>query len=159
MPPLRDVEHRFRDWKGAEGVCRVRVFASPEASGGLPVVILTELATNDGPSVTNTVEQLAAEILTRYLGEQDGLEPPFVLVEHYPDTGCRRDHLGAEHFDLVTFAHYQPRARWQGPHRGMLQRFGEPDWRRISRADVEQLIGQDLGEPACTCQTAREIRP
>jgi len=91
MPPLRDVEHSFRDQKGAAGVCRVRVFASPEASGGLPVVILTELATNDGPSVTNTVEQLAAEILTRYLGGQDGLEPPFVRVEHYPDSGCRRD--------------------------------------------------------------------
>jgi len=152
MPPLRDVEHAYRDQKGAEGVCRVRIFASPEASGGLPVVILTELATNTGPSVTNTVEQLAAEIATRYLGEQDGLEPPFVLVEHYPDTGCRRDHLNVEHFDLVTFAHYRPRAHWQAPWRGVIQKFGEPDWRRISRADVEQLIGQELGEPACTCQ-------
>jgi len=85
MPPLRDVEHRFRDQKGAEGVCRVRVFAA--ASGGLPVVILSELASNDGPSVTNTVEQLAAEILSRYLPEQDGLEPPFVLLEHYPGHG------------------------------------------------------------------------
>ncbi len=136
MSPLRDIEHRFRDQKGAAGVCRVRVFAA--ASGELPVVILTELATNDGPSVTNTVEQLAAEILTRYLGEQDGIEPPFVLLEHYPDTGCRRDHLDAEHFDLVTFAHWHGRPRFVAAGRGMLQRFGEPDWRRISRADVEQ---------------------
>jgi len=156
MPPIRDVEHSFRDQKGAAGVCRVRVFAA--AAGELPIVILTELSTNDGPSVTNSVEQLAAEILTRYLGEQDGLEPPFALVEHYPDTGCRRDHLGAEHFDLVTFAHYRPRAHWQSPWRGVIQNFGEPDWRRISRADVEQLIGQELGEPACTCHTAGEIR-
>ncbi len=80
MTLLRDVEYRFRDQKGAEGVCRVRIFAA--AAGELPVVILTELATNTGPSVTNTVEQLAAEILTRYLGEQDGLEPPCVLLEH-----------------------------------------------------------------------------
>jgi len=151
---LRDVEHHFRDQKGAAGVCRVRIFASPEASGGLPVVILTELATNDGPSVTNTVEQLAAEILSRYLPEQDGLEPPFVLLEHYPDTGCRRDHLGAEHFDVVTFAHWHGRPRFVLARRGMLQRSGEPDWRRIARAEGEQLIGQELGEPACTCQVS-----
>ena len=28
----------------------------------------------------------------------------------------------------------------------MLRRFGEPDWRRISRADVEEMIGQELVE-------------
>ncbi len=156
MPPIRDVEHAYRDWKGAESVCRVRVYPATTASGGLPVVIVTELDSNDGPSVTNTVEQLGAEILSRYVPEMDGAEPAFVLVEHYPDSGCRRDPLlGAEHFDVVSFAHWHPRAHWQGPRRGMLQRFGEPDWRRISRAEVEQLIGQDLGEPACTCQVAR----
>jgi len=155
MPPLRDVEHAYRNWKGAEGVCRVRIFAATEASGGLPVVILTELASNHGPSITNTAEQLAAEIATRYLPEMDGIESPATFIEHYPDTGCQRDRLGAEHFDLVTFAHHAGRPRFASARRGMLQRFGEPDWRRISRAEVEQLIGQELGEPACTCQTAR----
>jgi len=86
MPPLRDVEHRFRDWKGAEGVCGVRIFAATEASGGLPVVILTELASDHEPSITNTIEQLAAEIATRYLPEMDGIEPPATFIEHYPDT-------------------------------------------------------------------------
>jgi len=120
MPPIRDVEHTFTDWKGAEGICRVRIFAGTAASSGLPVVILTELAANHGPSVTNTAEQLAAEIATRYLPEMDGLEPPAVFLEHYPASGCRRDSIAAEHFDLVTFANYAGRPRWQGPHRGML---------------------------------------
>jgi len=155
MPPLRDIEHAYRDGKGADGVCRIRVFAPTEASGGLPVVILSELASNHGPSITNTAEQLAAEIATRYLPEMDGLEPPATFVEHYPDTGCQRDRLGAEHFDLVSFAHHAGRPRFVPMHRGMLQCFGEPTWRRISRAAVEEMIGQELGEPACTCQPIR----
>jgi len=55
----------------------------------------------------------------------------------------------------VTFAHWHGRPRFVPARRGMLQRFGEPDWRRISRAEVEQLIGQELGEAACTCRVAR----
>ncbi len=60
-----------------------------------------------------------------------------------------------ETFDVVTFAHWHGRPRFVPARRGMLQRFGEPDWRRISRADVERLIGQELGEPACTCRVPR----
>jgi len=127
MPPLRDVEHTYTDWKGAAGHCRVRIFPDTAASGGLPVVIVTGPPSNAGPSITNTIEQLAAEIASRYLPEMDGLEPPAVFVEHYLDSGCRRDSMAAEHFDLVTFANYAGRPRWQGPRRGMLQRFGEPD--------------------------------
>jgi len=39
---VRDTEHTYRDQKGADGVCRVRVFAPTAASDGLPVVIVTE---------------------------------------------------------------------------------------------------------------------
>jgi hypothetical protein len=148
---LRDTAHVYRRLAGIEGRCRVRIYAPTVASGGLPVVLLTELPSNTGPSVTNEVEQIAAEVLSRYLPEQDGAEPPFALVEHYPDTGCRRDELAAEHFDLVTFAHYAGRPRWSIQQRAMAQRFGEPDWRRVDRAQVEQWIGEALPEPACTC--------
>ncbi len=154
MTLLRDTEHSYRDWKSAEGVCRIRVYAPTAASDRLPVVILTELDTNHGPSITSIVEQLAAEIATRYLPEMDGLEPPAVFIEHYPDSGCQHDRLGAEHFDLVTFAHHAGRPHFVPVRRGMLQPFGKLDWRRISRADVEQVIGQELGEPTCTCQVS-----
>ena len=39
---LRECEHAFRDWKNAEGRCTVRIYAATEASGQLPVVIVTE---------------------------------------------------------------------------------------------------------------------
>jgi len=66
---LQHLDHVYRDWKSAEGHCRVRIYAGTEASGHLPIVILTEPNDNDGPSVTNTIEQIAAEVLTRYLPE------------------------------------------------------------------------------------------
>ena len=56
------------------------------------------------PAITHEVEQIAAAVLSRYLPEPDGAEPPFILVERDPDVGCRRDELTAEHFEKVTFA-------------------------------------------------------
>lgn len=67
-------------------------------SDGIPVVILTELPSNDSTSVTNLIESLAAEVLEKYLPDRVGHTPPFHCVEHYPET---RDH--DETFDLVTF--------------------------------------------------------
>jgi len=99
------------------------------------------MASNTGPSVTNEVEQIAARVVARYLPEQDGLEPPALVVEHYPDQGCRRDELEAEHFHQVTCAHHAGRPPWSIQQRQMVQRFGEPDWRRVDRAQVEQWIG------------------
>ena len=141
---LRDTEGVYRSPAGIEGRCRVRIYAPPAASSGLPTVLLSELAGNTGPSITNEVEQIAA-VLSRYLPEQDGAEPPFLLVEHYPDMGCRRDALAAEHFDQVTLAHYAGRPRWSVQQRGMVQRFGEPDWRRVDRAQVEAWKSNRFG--------------
>ena len=148
---LRNVEHAYRSLVGFEGRCRVRIYAPTAAAGGLSIVLLGELASNPGPSITNEVEQIAAEVLSRSLPEQDGAEPPFLLVEHDPDAGCRRDALAAEHFDRVTFAHYAGRPRFWTVQRGMVQRFGEPEWRRVGRAQVEAWIGDALPEPPCTC--------
>jgi hypothetical protein len=82
---MREHDHVYRDWKNAEGHCQVRIYAGTKQSDQLPIVIVSEAADNDGPSITNTIEQIAAEVLLRYLPGQDGLEPPVVLVEHYPD--------------------------------------------------------------------------
>ena len=152
---LRDTEHAYRSLAGIGGRCRLRTYAPTAASGGLPIVLLGELASNTGPSVTNEVEQIAAEVLSRSLPEQDGAEPPFLLVEHYPDTGCRRDALAAEHFDQVAFAHYAGRPRFWTVQCGLVQCFGEPDWRRMERSEVEAWIGEALPEPACTCQAGQ----
>jgi hypothetical protein len=151
--------HEFTAWfNGAAGFCDVRVFEPTEASGGLPIVMLTEPNDNDGPSVTNTVEQIAAEVLTRYTPEQDGFEPPFVLVEHYPDRQPRgkdarwHDPFFSETFDLVTFENWHLRRRVVRDRRLRLS-FGTPDWKRVHRAEVEYLVSRSLPWPACTCQT------
>jgi hypothetical protein len=155
------IRHEFSDWKRASGFCEVHIFEPTTRSGGLPVVILTEPNDNHGPSVTNTLEQIAAEVLARYLPEQDGLEPPCLLVEHYPDRQPRRHHARyhdkffGETFDLVSFASWRRVLRWDRDQ--LRQALGTPDWKHTDRTTVEQLIGGPLPWPACTCQiTARE---
>jgi hypothetical protein len=70
----RELDHVYQDWKSAQDQCRVSIYAGTEASLHLPVVIVTNPNDNQGPSVTNTIEQIAAEILTHYLPQQDGLD-------------------------------------------------------------------------------------
>jgi hypothetical protein len=150
------IRHEFRAWfNGAAGFCEVRVFDPTEASHGLPIVMLTEPNDNDGPSVTNSIEQIAAEVLTRYTPEQDGLEPPFVLVEHYPDRQPRgkdarwHDPFFGETFDLVSFNTWSLRRDFR--NRRVCFSFGEPNWKHSTRLDVERLIGRPLPWPECTC--------
>src|SRR5919202_487716 len=148
---LRDTEHAYRSLAGIGGRCRLRTYAPTAASGGLPIVLLGELASNPGPAITNEVEQIAAEVLSRYLPEQDGAEPPFLLVEHYPAAGCRRNALAAEHFDLVTFAHHAARPRFWTVQCGLVECFGSRDGRRMGPGEGEAWIGGALPDPACTC--------
>lgn len=158
-PERGPVRHDYTAANGFDGWCYVRIYAPTEASGGLPVVILTDA---DGPSVTNTVEQLAAEVLYRYLPQQDGAVPPFVLVEHYPDRQPRgaearwhNPYMG-ETFDLVTFDSWRLRPGFLRVPDGVrpFLRVGVSIWQHADRAAVERLIGGELDWPACTCQLA-----
>ena len=47
------------------GRCRVRVYL-PDDERDAPVVICSELPTNDGTSITYAAEQLAAEVIRYY---------------------------------------------------------------------------------------------
>lgn len=121
--PTLDMRYSFRGLCGAPSCCRLRVF-EPK---GKPVVVVTELDDNPGTSVTNFAEELATDV-----GEL--LEQPtdMVWIEHYPERGPAYRRL-PESFDRVTFA-------WTGRH------FAGPQWRRLSRAAVETLIGGPLEE-------------
>jgi hypothetical protein len=134
--PVVDVVHSFHGLQTPGGVCRIRVY---RPAGFPPVVIASELPENENPSVTNIVEELAVDVLTRYLPDRVGAARPFVWVEHYPP---RRVGARDETWDLVTFPDYTPKqvleaGRWR-------ERFGEPEWRRLTRGQVEALIGEDL---------------
>lgn len=44
------------------GICRIRIDEAPEH---IPVALCSSLAKNDGASITNLAEYIAAEVLTR----------------------------------------------------------------------------------------------
>ena len=82
MRLTEDYIHAFRGPAGARSACRVRLYVpdeEDEAFGDAPVVIVSELANNSGTSVTNAIEQIAAEVM-------DTLTPTRIpiFVEHYP---------------------------------------------------------------------------
>ena len=140
MPPMIDTRHRFHGLHTTGGVCRIRVY---RPAGFPPVVIATELPENTTTSITNMVEELAAEVLARYLEDRMGQERPFLWIEHYPGSvsgGVRE----ADTYDLVTFPDYRPSQRLEAGRWRV--RFDEPEWRRLSRDQVERMIGEALGD-------------
>ncbi len=113
------------------GRCRVRVYL-PDEELDAPVVICSELPTNERASVTNFAEQLAAEVI-RY----HRLPAPVVWIEHHPPETTEGT---TETFDLVTFSSYEVRER--GPYLGETRlTLGEATWKRITRGMVEVLVG------------------
>jgi hypothetical protein len=116
------------------GRCRVRVYL-PDEDQDAPVVICSELPTNDGTSITYAAEQLAAEVI-RY----HSLTPPLVWIEHHPPITTDGD---TETFDLVAFSSYEVRGR--APCMGETRlTVGEATWKRITRDMVEVLVGGEV---------------
>jgi hypothetical protein len=128
------------------GRCRVRIY---EEGGEIPVVLCTELPDNEGTSVTNAAEQIAAEVLANHpdvfdpfgIGNIPGIEydKPFIWIEHCED-GARGTPQDRATFDLVEFSHYEPRAVLRPD--GWRKEIGEPSWSALDRASVEALIGE-----------------
>ena len=145
MRLIEDYTHTFCGPTGIRSACRVRFYlpdaAEPgetlgEALGDAPVVIVSELPDNPGTSVTNAIEQIAAEVMVAHRLAM-GRAP--VLVEHYPPrvTGGRD-----ETFDLVVFANYEVREVIRG---GIWQKeIGSPTWKPLDRCAVEVLVGSPV---------------
>lgn len=142
--------HTYRGFWGSTGHCGLQIFPG---SDGVPVVILTELPSNDSTSITNLIEWLAAEVLDKYLPERIGQTPPFRCIEHYPET---QDH--PETFDLVSFELTVPerhpstlRVDLSGPAAtASTERrlsLGHPQWKFINREQAETLIGRPYTGP------------
>jgi hypothetical protein len=133
MRLTEDYIHAFRGPAGARSACRVRFYVpaeEDEAFGDAPVVIVSELANNPGTSVTNAIEQIAAEVM-------DALTPTCVpvFVEHYPPESTGGSE---ETFDLVVFAHEEIREVLRGGIRR--KALGRPTWKPLDRPAVEVLI-------------------
>jgi hypothetical protein len=115
-----------------DGRCRVQVYL-PEDEQDAPVVICSELPSNEGSSVTYSAHQIAAEVI-RY----HKLGVPPVWVEHYPKEATDGH---SETFELVVFSSYEVRER--APYLGETRlTIGEPTWKTLDRESVEALVGQ-----------------
>lgn len=93
--------------------CRLRLY---EREGTRPVVIVSELASNLGPSITNSAARVWRAIAQRLDTTQ------FTLIEHSGPESFER-FCEPDHFDVVTLDD------------------GKPTWRRIAHANVRELIG------------------
>lgn len=90
------------------------------------VVIVTELPQNPGTSVTNAAQDIATQAYQWLERPAQGI----TLIEHYAQDGEER--YAQERFALVTFAHSEG------------GRFSHPEWRALTKEEVERLIGQAL---------------
>jgi hypothetical protein len=91
------------------GRCRVRIYQGD--ADELPVVVCMELDDNEGTSITNAAERLAAEVLSNHrdvfsigLSSTPGIvyAKPFIWIEHY-QTGARGTKDDPATFDVVEF--------------------------------------------------------
>jgi hypothetical protein len=137
----RDEKYSYRGNFSDGGVCRLRIF---EGEAMPPVVVLTELAENENTSVTNMVEYLAAEVISKFLPWRWEFDPPAVVLENYPPLsapGRPRRSPGQPEYDVVTFKSWRPKAVWQaGVQRIAL---GAPEWKYLPLPEVAALIGEE----------------
>lgn len=96
-----------------ESCCRLRIYNSYCVPH---IVLVEELAENEGTSITNSAENLATLIKKEYANFLS--HPGFLYLEYYPPS---------ETFSLVQF-------NWDG------QRFSKPRWSPFSRDAVVALI-------------------
>jgi hypothetical protein len=117
-----------------DGRCRIRIYL-PEDERDAPVVICSELPTNEGSSVTYSAHQIAAEVI-RY----HKLALPPVWIEHYPKEATDGH---SETFELVVFSSYE--VKETAPYLGETKlTIGEPTWKSLDRGSVEALVGQEV---------------
>jgi hypothetical protein len=114
------------------GRCRVRIYL-PDEEGDAPVVICSELPTNKGTSVTNAAERIAAEVIKHH-----ELPVPVWIEQRTSETAYGPE----ERFALVVFSDYE--VRELAPYLGVSLTIGEPTWKRLDRASVEALVGQEV---------------
>lgn len=107
----------------------------PDDAKDAPIIIVGEVPTNRGESVTSCIERIVAEVIL-HNGFSDLLFP--VVIQH------RQKVAGVpETFSLVTFAGED--ALQVEPASGEAElRLGEPDWEELDRKSVEALVGGSI---------------
>ena len=114
----------------------MRIFL-PKDELDSPVVVCTGSRFNEGQSITNAAERIAAEVIHGHR-----LPTPLVWIEHNEKGAGQRPEDPAS-FDLVTFASYEVEnlGSYMGEER---RRIDPPSWSGLDRATAEALVGQPL---------------
>jgi hypothetical protein len=122
MKALHDYFYRFpNEHLRMRGRCRVRIY---KRDNGSHVVLLTELNTDSGESVTSACERIATK-----LSAARGLNPKTTRwIQHDPP----HDEL-PQVFDELHFT-------WDSNHTAR-----DPQWQRLSGEQVETITGDSLG--------------
>lgn len=108
--------YRFDGLFHTESVCQVDIFGF---GTDCPTVILTELPTNPGISVTNAVERLATRIYREWF-QPTGVNPKAIRwIDHYGRTPRFPEMWHEVTFDFALDAH----------------EYGVPRWRRMARPE------------------------
>jgi len=115
---LTDTIHYYTPFEQLHAHCRLRIYQHREQS----VVIVTEMVENTEIAITSYWPELAHEIATQY-----GLDAPSTLwLEHYPQGSYALASGRGDTFDQLALS------------------TESPQWRRLTREEVEQLVGEPL---------------
>ena len=121
MKPLHDYFYRFpHEHLRMPGRCRVRIY---KRSNGAHTVLLTELNTNSGESITSACERIATD-----LAATRRLDPKMTRwIQHDP----LHDDL-SQGFDELQFT-------WDSTNTA-----SDPQWQRLGDEQAEALTGESL---------------
>src|SRR5439155_3208931 len=123
----------FRDDKGCEAHCRMRLFGlGSEAMEAL--VIFSEMPSNPGRPITNAIEIIASQAVQEYELDPDGT----LWVEHYPSSLHFRKSKEYPPSDYVYVSFSSYYFDQDGFH------YKRPNWRLTSREELENLVGESL---------------
>lgn len=135
MKPIYDYYYRFQDKQlRRPGRCRVRIY---KRKNGAHTVLLTELATNTGESITGSCEQIATN-----LAATKNLNPKTTRwIQHEsPHIDPDYDPTG----ETVPQVFEELRFVWVSGARATA-----PQWQEISEEDAVSMIDASLASLAC----------
>ena len=140
MRKTHDYTHHYHGFWRPGGICHIEIY---EAAEQPPIIVCSELPENENTSITNMVEYLCAEVMRAHFSRLfEAIAPPIVWIEHYSPDRCDPH----DRYALVTFDSYTPRQVWRASGLRRL-RLGEPEWRHLTRAEVQALLGRATVQP------------